>query len=189
VERSIGPIDVDSARPAARLTRLRPWLETIVERGRLRRHETTVTLAAALALVGSLTLLHWAAAVSTGGAPGPIHHLGYLPILVSAYLFGLRGALIAALVATLVSGPVPILVEPAPATWGDDGTALLRMLVFALVALITGILFDHLRSALDAWRATAIRVAEREREGMVALARGAEAKDTDTVHTSAGSSS
>ena len=160
--------------------RLRQRLEVISARGRLRRHETRLTLAGAFALVVSLLVLHWAAAMAVGGAPGPIHHLGYPPILLAAYLFGLRGALLVAVVAAAVSGPAPILVRPDPASWAGDESALLRVLAFLLVALITGIAFDHLRSALDAWRTTAIQVAEREEAGMVALARGAEAKDTDT---------
>lgn len=170
---------MDTPLPAV-ATRLRQRLEAVVAGGRLRRHETALTLATGIALVASLLVLHWATAVAVSAAPGPIHHLAYLPILVAAYLFGLRGALLTALVPALVSGPFPVLVKPDPASWDGHEAAALRVLVFLLVALITGVLFDHLRSALDGWRATALRVSAREREGMVALARGAEAKDTDT---------
>jgi putative two-component system response regulator len=41
-------------------------------------------------------------------------------------------------------------------------------------------LFDHARAATLGWKSAAVEVAQRERDGMVALARGAEAKDTDT---------
>ncbi len=158
----------------------RQRLEAIVVRGPLRRHGSRLTLALAAALVAVLLLVHWAAVVVLAGQPGPVHHLGYPPILLAAYLFGLRGALLALVVPALVSGPIPVLVEPDPANWAVDEAATLRVFVYLLVALITGVLFDRLRSALDGWRTTAVRVIEREREGMVALARGAEAKDTDT---------
>jgi putative two-component system response regulator len=45
---------------------------------------------------------------------------------------------------------------------------------------VTGYLFDHARAATLGWRSAAVEIAQRQRDGMVALARGAEAKDTDT---------
>ena len=114
-----------------------------------------------------------------GGGPGPEHQLAYPPILLAAYIFGLRGALLSALVAALVSGPFPILLDADPAHWAPDGVRLtLRVVMFFVVAAIVGVLFDHLRGALEAVRASAAHVSLREREGMLALARGAEAKDT-----------
>jgi putative two-component system response regulator len=152
----------------------------VILRGRLRRHETRLTRVLAIASIGVLLAMHWAAVTMTGGAPGPLHHLAYPPILWAAYLFGVRGALVAAGVSVLVSGPVPVLVPHDVSTDVSRPDALVRAVVFVGVALATGILFARLRTALDGWRTTAVRVAQREREGMVALARGAEAKDTDT---------
>jgi putative two-component system response regulator len=45
---------------------------------------------------------------------------------------------------------------------------------------LTGFLFDHARAATLGWRSAAVEIAQRQRDGMVALARGAEAKDNDT---------
>jgi hypothetical protein len=157
---------------------MRP-LGDIIRRGYLRRQETPAALTAAAGAVLVLLLIHWAAVSAAAGTQGPVHHLAYPPILLAAYLFGLKGALVVTVVPILVSGPFPVLVM-TPATWAWDGGALLRAVIFITVAVVTGILFDHLRAALDGWRTTAVRVAEREREGMIALARGAEAKDTDT---------
>ena len=154
-------------------------LGEIMRRGYFRRHETPLALTAAAGAVLVLLLIHWAAVSSAPGTQGPVHHLAYPAILLAAYLFGLKGALVVTVVPILVSGPFPVLVM-APASWAWDGGALLRAFIFLTVAVVTGILFDHLRTALDGWRTTAVRVAQREREGMIALARGAEAKDTDT---------
>jgi putative two-component system response regulator len=56
----------------------------------------------------------------------------------------------------------------------------LRVAMYLIVAAIVGVLFDRLRHAMRTVQASAARVALREREGMLALARGAEAKDSDT---------
>ena len=166
--------------PAVPLDATIQRLAAILRRGYFRRHETRIAFMAAAASVLVLLLVHWAAVWAIAGAPGPVHQLAYPPILLAAYLFGLRGALLVTIVPVLVSGPIPLLVEPDPTTWIEDGSSLLRVAMFLMVAVVTGVLFDHLRAALDGWRTTAVRVAQREREGMVALARGAEAKDTDT---------
>ena len=155
-------------------------LVALVRRGYFRHHETRLALAAGLGSVTVLVLVHWAAVAERAGAAGPVHHLAYLPILLAAYLFGVRGALLVVIVPVLVSGPFPLLVKPDPETWAGDEGAVLRAGVFVLIAIVTGALFDRMRLALDGWRTTAIHVAQREREGMMALARGAEAKDTDT---------
>jgi len=56
----------------------------------------------------------------------------------------------------------------------------IRAATFVLVGGLTGYLFDHARHAMLGWRSAAVEVALRQRDGMVALVRGAEAKDTDT---------
>ena len=134
-----------------------PSLGDILRRGYLSRNETPVALTAAAGAVLVLLLIHWAAVSSTAGTQGPVHHLAYPPILLAAYLFGLKGALIVAIVPILVSGPFPVLLM-APASWTWEGGALLRAFIFVTVAVVTGLLFDHLRAALDGWRTTAVRV-------------------------------
>jgi putative two-component system response regulator len=62
----------------------------------------------------------------------------------------------------------------------DDEFGVIRAVMFVSVGTITGLLFDRTRDALVGWRSAASEIGQRERDGMVALARGAEAKDTDT---------
>jgi putative two-component system response regulator len=113
----------------------------------------------------------------TGGSPNALNHTGYLAVILAAYLFGWRGGLVAGLLVGTVLGPLGSLTGmrvEAPEAWAVRGTA------FVGVGLVTGTLFDRMRHARERWQATAIAVEQRERDGMLALARGAEAKDTDT---------
>lgn len=115
----------------------------------------------------------------TGGSPNPLNHLGYLPIVLAAYLFGWRGGLATALYVAFLLGPLPTLAALGGGIESQDAWAI-RGGTFALVGCVTGYLFDHARAATIGWKSAAVEIAQRERDGMVALARGAEAKDTDT---------
>jgi HD-GYP domain-containing protein (c-di-GMP phosphodiesterase class II) len=55
-----------------------------------------------------------------------------------------------------------------------------RGLMFVVVGLAVGVLFDRLSRAVGSLEAAAIEITERQRQGMVALARGAEARDHAT---------
>lgn len=135
-------------------------------------------LALEAASIAILALAAYAAVRSTGGSPNALNHLGYLPVVVAAYLHGWRGGLAAGLLTSLLLGPVPAVFQlpnvEGPAAWA------VRAGAFVGVGVLVGGLFDRSRRATEVWRETALRVSERERDGMVALARGAEAKDTDT---------
>jgi putative nucleotidyltransferase with HDIG domain len=115
----------------------------------------------------------------TGGSPNPLNHVGYLPIVLAAYLFGWRGGVLTAAYVAFLLGPLPTI---AGLAWGVEqpDAWTIRAATFALVGGLTGYLFDHARAATLGWRSAAVEIAQRERDGMVALARGAEAKDTDT---------
>ncbi|MEA2621884.1 MAG: cyclic di-GMP phosphodiesterase [Chloroflexota bacterium] len=141
-----------------------------------RRHRQLLGLVAVVVLLSPYV----GAMVLTASAPGPLHHLGYLPILLAAYVFGIRGGLAVAIVPALLSGPYPFPVQPHPELWTDVEGRWIRACMFMLVGGLTGLLFDRMRLAVSGWRTEAISVAEREHEGMIALARGAEAKDSDT---------
>jgi hypothetical protein len=134
---------------------------------------------AAAGLIPASALLAFATVRLTGGSPNPLNHLGYLPILTAAYAYGWRGALPVGLAVAIVLGPLAAWLGLPGGTEQLDAW-LIRAAMFAAVATITGILFDHARQAMLGWRTAAIEIAQRERDGMVALARGAEAKDTDT---------
>lgn len=116
---------------------------------------------------------------STGGSPNPLNHLGYLPVLLGAFIFGVRGGLIVALYVGLVLGPV----APALGLFGSNEAlmvSLFRCAMLVVAGTTTGALFDRVRGDVADLRTVASEVAGRQRDGMVALARGAEAKDTDT---------
>jgi hypothetical protein len=145
---------------------------------RTRRVELTVARrgvrTAAIAVLGALAV---EAVRSTGGTPNALGHLAYAPILLAAFTFGWRGAVFAGLLMAALLGPVGAMSgmrTDGPGDW------LLRTCFFVAVGGVTGVLFDRVRADAERWQATATRVAAREREGMLALARGAEAKDTDT---------
>lgn len=115
----------------------------------------------------------------TGGTPNPLNHLGYLPVLLSAFIFGLRGGVLGAIYVGLLLGPLP----PAFGLVGAHESldvSLFRMAILLIAGATTGELFDRVRSNLTALQSATVEVVDRQRDAMVALARGAEAKDTDT---------
>jgi putative nucleotidyltransferase with HDIG domain len=131
------------------------------------------------AAIGLGGLAAFALVRSTGGSPNPLNHLGYLPIVLAAYVFGWRGSLASAAYVAILLGPLPALAGldggvEQPEAW------VIRAAIFVLVGGLTGYLFDHARAATLGWKSAAVEIAQRQRDGMVALARGAEAKDTDT---------
>lgn len=130
-----------------------------------------------VAAVATLELLTYTVVRLSGGLPTAFGHATYAAIVLAAYLFGWRGAALAGLAGGFLLGPF--------ADWSgirNDGEQawLTRGIAYTGIGLLTGLLFERSRASIKAWRDTAVRVASREREGMVALARGAEAKDTDT---------
>jgi len=115
----------------------------------------------------------------TGGSPNPLNHLGYPPIVLAAFLFGWRGGVVTAAYVAFLLGPLPTLAGLAGGLEHPEAWAI-RAATFALVGGLTGYLFDHARAAMLGWKSAAVEIAQRQRDGMVALARGAEAKDSDT---------
>lgn len=131
-----------------------------------------------LAIGAILLLVAMAFAVArVTGDPAPLNHLAYAPIIIAAYLFGLGGGLASALLVSLFLGPFLWRIESSDWT---SGVGPMRMLMYLSVGGVTGLLFDRARHALLGWQTAAVQIEQRERDGMVALARGAEAKDTDT---------
>jgi hypothetical protein len=157
---------------AASLAHSRPSLASQVEA------QPWLRLAGAL-LSGGLLLLAFALVRLTGGSPNPLNHLGYPPILVGAYLFGWRGGVAVGLLSSLVLGPAATLLGAPGGVESLDAWSI-RGASFVGVGLVAGLLFEQARLRAEGWRQMAVKVALRERQGMVALARGAEAKDTDT---------
>jgi HD domain-containing protein len=140
---------------------------------------TSLARLAGIAAILGLGLFALALVRLTGGSPNPLNHLGYLPIVLAAFLFGWRGGLLTAVYVGFVLGPLPTLAGSTDGIEKLDAWAI-RGATFALVGGVTGYLFDRSRAALVGWRTAAVEIAQRQRDGMLALARGAEAKDSDT---------
>jgi len=149
------------------------------EAGTERRGQTIWLRHAVAGLIPVTAAVSFAAVRLTGGSPNPLNHLGYLPILIAAYTYGWRGAVPVSVAVAIMLGPMAAWLALPGGTEQLDAW-LIRAVMFGAVAAITGTLFDHTRQATLGWRTAAIEIAQRERDGMVALARGAEAKDTDT---------
>jgi hypothetical protein len=143
------------------------------ERAGTRRAIVTAVAVAALAMTG------FALIRISGGSPTPLNHLGYAPILLAAYVYGLRGSLPAAVLVSVLFGPTAAWLGMPGGLEGPQAW-LIRAVFFVGISVVGGGLFDQLRSHIAAWQTAAVTIAQRERDGMVALARGAEAKDTDT---------
>ena len=132
-----------------------------------------------LAVIGLAGLVVLLLVRTTGGTLNQLNYLGYLPVLLGAYIFGLPGGLLSALYVGVLLGPV----APAlglPGSHESIEAYALRGAILLIAGATTGVLFDRVRSNLVDLRSVTIEVVDRQRDGMVALARGAEAKDTDT---------
>lgn len=111
----------------------------------------------------------------TGGLPNVFVNAFYAVIALAAYLYGWRGGVGTTLA---IAALVPIAVLAGMRTDGIQPW-LLRLASFALIGGLIGLLFDRMHSRTRELQETIDRVRARERDGMLALARGAEAKDTD----------
>jgi hypothetical protein len=133
--------------------------------------------ARAVAAVFALALFALVALYAAGGSPNALNHLGYLAIGLAAYEFGWRGSVPAALFVAALLGPIAHqlgMPTDGPQAW------LTRAAAFVSVGGVTGWLFDRMRAAIAHAHEQTQRVKEREREAIVAFARGAEAKDEIT---------
>lgn len=144
----------------------------VARRLRLERRRLVATAA-----VGTTGIGVFAALLMTGGSPSPLNHLGYVPIILGAYFGGIRGGVAAAAIGAIALGPLLSATQPTPElapAWIVRGT------MFVTIGAVTGLLFDHFRAMAAAWRDSAVEIVASQRDGMVALARAAEAKDQVT---------
>ncbi|HEX5333202.1 MAG TPA: EAL domain-containing protein [Cellulomonas sp.] len=91
-----------------------------------------------LAVLVAMLIGIWLLVHATGGTKLALPHLFYLPIILAALSFGLRGAVVTALVATVLSGPAMPLDVPA----GEPQTTagwLLRGAMFLLVGAVAAL--------------------------------------------------
>ena len=132
-----------------------------------------------MAIVASGAVLILLLVRLTGGTPNPLNHLGYFPVLLAAFMFGYRGGLVAALYVGIVLGPLAAALD-LPGSHESLDVSLFRSAMLVVAGVMTGVLLERVRTDVTDLRRASVDVADRQREGMVALARGAEAKDTDT---------
>lgn len=111
----------------------------------------TVAIAVlALAIAAGAATVH-----ATGGTKLSYPHLLYVPIVLAAYVFGVRGGLAAALACGLLAvGPLMPLdvaagIAQAPGNW------IIRTLYFALIGALCGGMFGVVDAELDALRRSA----------------------------------
>lgn len=119
----------------------------------------------------ALSLAVFMVVAAAGGSPTALNQLGILPILLGTYLFGMRGALGAAALVSLMLGPVAVAVGVSGGS--KDAWPWIRPVMFLTVGATMGLVVDNLRGAHR-------RIQQQRRESLVAFARSAEAKDQDT---------
>jgi HD-GYP domain-containing protein (c-di-GMP phosphodiesterase class II) len=157
--------------------RLGPRLAVPVDAGPSGADRRRLPVVLTAAAVAATAIVVFALVDLTGGLPNVLVNLGYVPVFLGALGFGLRGGAVAGLLMALVIGPLGAwagLSVDAPMSWAVRGT------MFVVIGSLNGALVDRTRRSVDAWSETVNRVTERERSGILALARGAEAKDEQT---------
>src|SRR5687767_9948876 len=138
-----------------------------------------IPIALSAGLVAVLGAIVFVVVRLAGGSPHPLNHLGYAPILLAAYLYGWRGGLAAGIGIAVLLDRLPLLLG-LPGAEGIS-TTVIRSLVFVGVGVLVAVLFDASLAATHGWRSEAATIANRQHEAMLALARGAEAKDMHTA--------
>lgn len=91
-----------------------------------------------IAVLVAMLVASWVLVYTTGGTRSALPHLFYLPIILAALSFGLRGAMATALVATVASGPAIPLDVAAGEPQTDLGW-LLRGAMFVLVGAVASL--------------------------------------------------
>jgi hypothetical protein len=129
--------------------------------------------------IAFLTLLTFALVRLSGGAPSALMELGYVPVALAAYAFGVRGGAATGILVASSLGPVPALLGFAAVE--EPGAWLIRATSFAGVGALVGRLLDRSAGGGDEVRARLRQVARRERETLLVLARAAESRDTDAT--------
>ncbi len=128
-------------------------------------------------VIAVLTLLIFGLVRLGGGAPSALMELGYLPVALAAYAFGVRGGVATGILVAASLGPVPSLLGfgavEGPGAW------LIRATAFGGVGALIGRLLDRSAGVGDDVRSKLRQLAERERETLLVLARAAESRDTD----------
>lgn len=114
-----------------------------------------------------------------GGAPNPLIHLLYIPVLAAAILFGVVGGLGVGLIAGVATGPwmasvgLPAL-EPSPADWG------IRLGMLATVGILVGAIQSVVRQRLTEEERLVAALSETQAKTLSTFASTIELRDRST---------
>ena len=129
--------------------------------------------------ITALSVLTFVLVRLTGGAPNAIMELGYLPVALAAYAFGVRGGAATGILVGAALGPVPALLGmdavEGPGAW------LIRATSFAGIGALIGRLLIRTDTESSRIRERLVEYAQRERETLFALAKAAESRDTEAA--------
>ncbi len=94
-----------------------------------------------IALIGLLVYF-------TGGTPNTIAHLMYIPIIISVFIFGVKGGIFSSLVSGLVLGPyMPVKISDGSEQ--ETFSWMLRILLFIIIVIVVGQLTEYIRRVND----------------------------------------
>lgn len=165
-----------SAHPGARSPALRPSI--LARRAAAARAELDDPVFTVI-VIASLTVLTFALVRVTGGAPNAIMELGYLPVALAAYAFGVRGGAATGILVGAALGPVPALLgfdgTEGPAAW------LIRATSFAGIGALIGRLLLRADAESRRIRERLVEYAQRERASLLTLARAAESREAEAA--------
>jgi EAL domain-containing protein (putative c-di-GMP-specific phosphodiesterase class I)/GGDEF domain-containing protein len=81
----------------------------------------------------------------TGGTALAYSHIMYLPIILSAFLFGIKGGVGTAVLSGITLGPfMPVHVSDG--LWQEPSSWILRTVLFIIIGLTIGMLFDRIKT-------------------------------------------
>lgn len=126
------------------------WLNVAVRR--IARVPTWLSLL----VLAALLALSWAAVYGSGGSQLTAPHLFYIPIVLAALPFGLRGSVLTALVATVLCGPlVPLVVATAEPQ--SVGAWLARGAMFVTIGVVAALALGLRQRSYDRSLSTDVR--------------------------------
>ncbi len=92
-----------------------------------------------IALIGFLVYI-------TGGTPSTLAHLMYVPIIISVFLFGVRGGIFSSLVSGIILGPMML----GPDSKGMESFSwIIRIVIFIVIVLVLGQLTEYISRIND----------------------------------------
>jgi EAL domain-containing protein (putative c-di-GMP-specific phosphodiesterase class I) len=102
-------------------------------------------------IVGAVAIA-WVATITAGGSKTALPHAFYIPVIAAAIRFGFRGALVAAMGAGVVAGPL-LPLDVAAGTAQAPGNWITRLAFFVVIGQVTAYLAHYSLAAIAVERA------------------------------------